>query len=362
MKSRITLCFIVSVLALLALSSSVVQAKSARPAQQVVPPFNWANAGYDPTNGGYCDPGGLCAAPHDQMPSGYGQYCNTAWCSYPTNDLCLQLGLCGGLGGGGGACDYSTDCFVNMVGAIQPPAATDCPSDWPICAALYGTPTPPPPTPGNPPPTPVSSECPLNLRISQPAPTFNLGPFAPAHPIVVGRDPQRRGVDVPAGVQIPPVIVKYDVAKYTHTCEYVGGDITDSACQNQPGWKNTKVFAGCETKTEVYPDRINSVQVTADLSAASIDWITTELAAKYPGAHVYQAHWSLWPGSLSQGGLSADGTALSLTAAHLPLADPGRYTVAINGTTTGTPYTAPRTFAYSNPDLLVYLLESTIIK
>ena len=104
----------------------------------------------------------------------------------------------------------------------------------------------------------------------------------------------------------------------------VGGTVTDSACQNNPGWKNKKIFAGCETKTETYTDQIAFATIDADLSPASIRWITTDLAAKYPGAHVYQAHWSLWPGrSPSQGGLAGDGASLSVVYANLPLADPG---------------------------------------
>jgi hypothetical protein len=110
-------------------------------------------------------------------------------------------------------------------------------------------------------------------------------------------------------------------------------------------------------------DKIALATIEANLSPASITWITSELAAKYPGAHVYQAHWSLWPGRApTQGGMSSDGASLNVVYGKLPLADPGTYSVLIQGTTTGTPYTAPRPFAYTYPDLQVHLLESTIIK
>jgi hypothetical protein len=162
---------------------------------------------------------------------------------------------------------------------------------------------------------------------------------------------------------VHPGIVKYDVPKYEHECQYVGGDVTDSACQNQPGYKNKKIFAGCETKTLTYPDQISFAVIEANLAPESIRWITTDLAAKYPGAHVYQAHWSLWPGRApSQGGLSGDRANLSVRYDQLPLADPGSYTLLIQGTTTGTPFTAPKRFSFSAPPFDVNLLESTIIK
>ena len=60
--------------------------------------------------------------------------------------------------------------------------------------------------------------------------------------------------------------------------------------------------------------------------------------------------------------MSSDGASLNVVYGKLPLADPGTYSIAIQGTTTGTPYTAPRPFAHTYPDLAVYLMESTIIK
>lgn len=218
-------------------------------------------------------------------------------------------------------------------------------------------------TPSGPQATPEGGECPINLRVSQQPPTIRAQKIAPAYPIVVGQDPAKRGVDVSASIQVHPVIVKYDVAKYEHECQYVGGDVTDSACQNNPGYKSKKVFAGCETRTEVYPDRIAFAAIETNLAPESIRWITTDLAAKYPGAHVYQAHWSLWPGRApSQGGLAGDQTNLSVRYDQLPLADPGSYSVLIQGQTTGTPFTPPRSLSFTAPAFEVHLLESTIIK
>ncbi len=331
-----------------------------------VPPFDWSTAVWSDQDGGYCNPGSFCVAPRDAIPPTFGQYCTTAWCSFPTWALGYQLGLYGGIGTGGGACDYSTDCYVSMVGTITPPPQADCLPAWPICSILYGgTPTPPPPptAPPNATTTPTTEECPLNLRVSQQPPAINASKSAPAYPIVVGQDQTKRGVDVSASIQVYPAIVKYDVPKYEHECQFVGGTVTDSACQNQVGWKNKKVFAGCETKTEVYPDHIAFATLEADLAPESIAWITTDLAAKYPGAHVYQAHWSLWPGRApSQGGMSSDSTSLNVLYQGLPLADPGTYRLQLQGATTGTPYTQPRSFSFTAPNFDVHLLESTIIK
>ncbi len=138
MTRRIVVVF--SAIALLVL---LVPAVKAAPARQVeFPPFNWSTAQWDPTNGGYCNAGGMCALPHSDLPPGWGQECTTSWCTYPSNDLALALGIEGGLGGEGRGCDYSTDCFTSWGTNILPPPAGQCPSTWPICAVLYPASTP----------------------------------------------------------------------------------------------------------------------------------------------------------------------------------------------------------------------------
>ena len=72
---------------------------------------------------------------------------------------------------------------------------------------------PGPQTTPNPTDTPEDEDCPLNLRVSQQPPTLNAGKIGSEHPVVVGQDPTKRGVDVSASIVIHPVIVKYDVPK-----------------------------------------------------------------------------------------------------------------------------------------------------
>jgi hypothetical protein len=58
------------------------------------------------------------------------------------------------------------------------------------------------PTPPNPSSTPEGGECPLNLRVSQQPPSLSANKLAPEYPIVVGQDPNKRGVDVSANIVI----------------------------------------------------------------------------------------------------------------------------------------------------------------
>jgi len=77
------------------------------------------------------------------------------------------------------------------------------------------------------------------------------------------------------------------------------------------------------------------------------NWITTDLALRYPGLRVYQGHWDVFPG-LCAGGTLNDFREFGCFAKSIPLKDPGYYVLAINGLTTGTVVTAPRPISYSD--------------
>ena len=129
--------------------------------------------------------------------------------------------------------------------------------------------------------------------------------------------------------------------------------------------------------------RLNSIRLTATLSARSRAWIRNELAARYPGARVRRPNWNLralptyrivrsrvlWNG--------VHEVVISIT--RIPFEDPGRYVVEVQARTTGTSWpgsrvrnprrvvapavrsTAPR-LVRATGILPVYLLETSIVK
>jgi|GEM_PF-4840342 len=219
-------------------------------------------------------------------------------------------------------------------------------------------------------------ECPdRNWEISQQDPTYSAGKLAPPFPVVVGQDATRRGVDIQFGVTSYPVYVTYtyeQVVAGPATCQWIGpsqgggcGAGWTGPVAWQDGWQSwmaTDAEWGvraaevreCRRHTDVFLDGIGALNVRAALSETSVAWIRGELASKYPGAHVFQARWPLYPGRPPAfGGFSADRMTFAATYLRLPLADPGEYVLAIEGRTLGTPYTQPRTLHFEQPGFAV---------
>jgi hypothetical protein len=219
-------------------------------------------------------------------------------------------------------------------------------------------------------------QCPdRNWVISQLDPTYSAGKLAPPFPVVVGQDAARRGVDVQASVTSHPVYVTYTYEHVTTgpaMCRWLGGgqgggcgagwtgpvdwqDGWQPFMASDPDWGvRSDEVRECRRHTDTFLDRIGTLVVRANLSDASVAWITGELAGRYPGARVYQPNWLLYPGRpAASGGFSADRTSFSATYARLPMADPGEYLMTITGRTLGTPYTQPRTLFYEQPAFAV---------
>lgn len=106
----------------------------------------------------------------------------------------------------------------------------------------------------------------------------------PEYPLVLGQDPDRRGITI--------------------------SGITVTAGEHD-----------CRTGT------ISAVSVSIRLSSASITWINGELARKYPGAHV-KGTYPITP-VLTTTGLN---TATAVTSFHFEPLDPGDYEVTVTAT------------------------------
>jgi len=168
---------------------------------------------------------------------------------------------------------------------------------------------------------------------------MNSGKTGPNNPVVINQDPTKRGVDISVNVTVPPVYVGYNATHIERINER-----PDPKDPSKTIWD--KEIKDCRRNTITLIDRVANMNATLDLSAASIQWITTDLALRYPGLRVYQAHWDVFPG-LCAGGTYDDFRAFGCFAKGIPLKDPGYYVLLINGLTTGTVVTAPRPIFYT---------------
>ena len=173
-------------------------------------------------------------------------------------------------------------------------------------------------------------------------PYMNSGKTGPNNPVVINQDPTKRGSDISVNVIIPPVIVGYN-GTYTERVNERPDPIPGNP--GRTTWD--RLIEECRRYTITIPDRVANMNVTLDLSAESVKWITNDLALRYPGLRVYQGHWDVFPG-LCAGGTLNDFREFGCFAKGIPLKDPGQYILAINGMTTGTVVTAPRPISYTD--------------
>ena len=144
--------------------------------------------------------------------------------------------------------------------------------------------------------------------------------IAPAYPLVIGQDDNKRGVDITWSVTVDPS---------TRTTYSLNKD------------------GDCVAHTEVYTETATS-QAVASLSAESRDWILNgDLQTHYPGAYLHAPDLDLGDGG---------------SALNVPVADPGKFEVNVSGTTSGTPLQGPRSFSIDAGDFLAYLREIVITR
>jgi hypothetical protein len=209
----------------------------------------------------------------------------------------------------------------------------------------------------------------------------------PPYPVVVGQDPARRGADLVWRVEIPPVIYTwfeavvvgtqkvcaYDPAGESGGCPAPGSQY-DEVTGSATGWhafmavgaeaSYWKAIDGqpkisCVKHVDMYTDRIQWLKASASLEPQSREWILRHLAARYPGARLYQPDWT-WLPPLS-GQVLGDGTFVwEWTGLRIAFRDPGAYVQAVAGSTTGTPVTAPRAFNLPVGRFSVWVHEATL--
>jgi hypothetical protein len=235
------------------------------------------------------------------------------------------------------------------------------------CAAVPGGCPPGMPIPT---PTPPPSVCPAAFIQTGPIQVTggsgDGGKIAPPNPVVIGQDPERRGVDVRVNVLIPPVVYHFFEA-IRHDDQVCVWDSTGrgSGCPGHPRdsrWTTeTHTWYECREHTQVFPDYLASARVSVNLTQASREWIFTELAQAYPGAHLLHPDFSFpfsGPGSL----LGNQSVSWTTIIPNIQTADPGNYSTTVTVRTTGTAVSAPRQVQIGIGQFSVELVEVTLIE
>jgi hypothetical protein len=178
---------------------------------------------------------------------------------------------------------------------------------------------------------------------------------APNYPLVVGQDPDKRGVDISVDVHVEPTIVKSWTPEVETECQAGPNANGVTNCTTKNGQKGHEKIVGwtCEEHQQVYQECINFASTEINLTNDSRDWILNELSIRYPNAYIHKPR-------ISMG--SSHNCSWTQTFPKLQTADPGYWDILISGQTAGTPVSAPRTFGGAVGQFGVWLKEIAIIK
>jgi hypothetical protein len=195
-----------------------------------------------------------------------------------------------------------------------------------------------------PPPTTVTATPPLQCpepSVRPGAISTSASQIAPPYPLVVGQDPDRRGVDLAFSASVGATIYTY----------YTQKPIYERVCTTNLGCQNKITGHTCERKTRSYPECIESASASISLSKNSREWILNELSIRYPEAYLHHPNFSF----------NGSGCVFSVSEQNVQVADPGNWNVRLSGNTSGTPVSGPRSFS-RNSMFQAWLKEVVIIK
>ena len=208
--------------------------------------------------------------------------------------------------------------------------------------------TPPPTEIATPPPP---SKCPAS-RIKLGAISANANLLDPPYPLVVGQDPDKRGVDVAFSASVAPTIYTYYTQELIEEC-VPGANASGRYNCSKKGVKGHLAQTGfqCVAHTQSYSECISSASASMSLSKESRNWILNELSIRYPEAYLHHPSFSF----------SGGGCAWSASKKHVQVADPGEWNMLLSGRTSGTPVSGARSFSRASV-FSAWLKEVVIVK
>ncbi len=203
--------------------------------------------------------------------------------------------------------------------------------------------------------------CP-DVYIAPGAITVSSSQVAPGFAVVAGQDPERNGVTLEWFFSLDPTVVTYETwevvdREWVACVEGAAGGDDNDGCPD--GWHALyHEHWGCVPHDIVYREEINDLSALASLSLDSRVWISEELNAAYPGAHLIYPDWGL--DAPESCGWVGDSCMITFTA-RFEMRDPGTYDVKMMGETSGTQATPPRSFDEVAGAVDVYLMDSSAI-
>ncbi len=184
---------------------------------------------------------------------------------------------------------------------------------------------------------------------------------APNFPLVVGQDPDKRGVDLSFSASVAPTIWTYfvEVPVIEEGCHNLGdrpsGDADCTRPNGLPGISYEEIVDWvCEQRTRTYPETIPVAYGSITLTKESQNWIVNTLGIRYPGAFIHNGSFR-FPSS-------AGSSTWNFERQHVQVQDPGEWDINVGGRTSGTPVSAPRNFGGEAGFFDVYLKETAIVK
>ncbi len=172
---------------------------------------------------------------------------------------------------------------------------------------------------------------------------------APNYPLVVGQDPDKRGVDLSFSASVAPTIWTYWEEVPIWGMGTCGSEKNNNlrSCETIIDWT-------CEQRTRSYPETIPVAYASATLSSNSKDWILNTLSIRYPGAYIHNGSFK-YPSS-------PGGSTWSFDRKGVQVQDPGTWGLTVRGRTSGTPVSDSRNFGGEAGSFQVYLKETAIIE
>ena len=217
----------------------------------------------------------------------------------------------------------------------------------------------------NPPPAPPSECAPPSIHKGKISGTARL--VAPPFPLVVGQDPDKRGADLEFTLTIQPTIYTwYEQHTYQECRPAPAGDgrgcpaslSGNSGTVGNP-YYTVVVWTDCTPHKITLPERANWVKAVASLTPKSREWITRgSLGIRYPGAYLHHPDWSWF--NLGTGGFDGPVYTWRYLAERVQVADPGEYTLTLDGYTSGTEVAAGRSFHLVVGSFEVAVFTSTL--